>query len=206
VGKLYECAIILGGGIREDGSLPPWVIKRLQRAKELYDQDAVHHLILCGKGRGEPAISEARLMKHYLREKGVAPEHLKFEERSIDTWQNAYFARTMVIDTHHWERILVITSDFHLARTEAIFSFVFGSSYDLYFEGVSDEDIDPAMLAKRKQFEAELLEYINDNVFPNIRQGDLPAFKEFFFDAKNEYYQAYQDFVDSLNQKLRTLY
>lgn len=206
MGKLYECAVILGGGIQKDGTLPPWVIKRLARAKELYDQDAVHHIVLCGKGAGEPVISEARLMKHYLRERGVAPQHLKFEERSEDTWQNAYFARTMIIDTHHWERILVITSNFHLKRTEMIFSFVFGDSYDLYFEGVDDSDIDEGLLAKRKQFEAELLEYIQENVFPKIKQGDLPAFKEFFFDNKNKYYQDYEAFVSSLNQKLRTLY
>ena len=206
MGKLYECAIILGGGIQEDGTLPPWVLKRLNRAKELYDEDSVHHIVLCGKGRGEPIISEARLMKHYLREKGVAPEHLDFEERSEDTWQNAYFARTMVVDTHHWERILVITSNFHLKRTEDIFSFVFGDAYDLYFEGIGDEEIEQGALSKRKQFEAELMEYIEVNVFPRIRQGDLPAFKEFFFDPKNKYYQEYKDFVKSLNQKLRTLY
>ncbi len=204
--KLYECAIILGGGIQEDGTLPPWVTKRLKLAKKLYDEDAVHHLVLCGKGRGQPAISEARLMKHYLREQGISPEYLHFEERSEDTWQNAYFARTMVVDTHHWERILVITSNFHLKRTEDIFSFVFGNSYDLYFEGVSDEDIDPAKLSKRKQFEAELLGYIEEHIFPNILQGDLPAFKEFFFNPENKFYQDYRTFVDSLNQKLRTLY
>ncbi|MCF7799307.1 YdcF family protein [Candidatus Woesearchaeota archaeon] len=206
MGKLYECAIILGGGIQEDGTLPSWVIKRLKRAKELYDQDAVHHLVLCGKGRGEPVISEARLMKHYLREKGVAPEHLKFEERSEDTWQNAYFARTMVVDTHHWERILVITSEFHLKRTEMIFSLVFGDSYNLYFEGVDDSDIDSEKLAKRKQFEIELIDYIIDNILPDIRRGDLDACKEFFFNSGSKHYKEYEEFVNSLNQRLRTLY
>ena len=43
------------------------------------------------------------------------------ESWSLDTIGNAAFARLFHAELRAWRRIHIITSDFHLARTEAIF-------------------------------------------------------------------------------------
>jgi len=89
---------------------------------------------------------------------GIPPEQILTETHSYDTIGNAFFSRVLHVDPLGLRRLLIITSDFHLPRTEAAFRWVYGlepaaSPYDLHFEGVADPGMDPEVLRERESRE-----------------------------------------------------
>ncbi len=121
--KNYDCVFIPGGGLREDGSLPPWTIARLDAALEV--QDRAERLITLSGGTVhkppplDPAgypVFESRKAAGYLVGAGVSPERVLTEICSYDTIGNAYFARALFSDPMALASCLVITSEFHMPR------------------------------------------------------------------------------------------
>lgn len=79
----------------------------------------------------KPPTTEARAMCAYLQ-KYEWPSKIYLEEKSLDTIGNGYFSK-QIVDKHHWRRLLVITSDYHIKRTRWIFKKIFGADYHLKF-------------------------------------------------------------------------
>lgn len=165
----YDVIIIPGGGVREKGELPVWVKRRLHRALELHSGEyimtlsagTVHKPMILDE-TGFP-VFESAAGANYLLEKGLDPAHVLSETISYDTIGNAYFARVIHVDPMELRRLLVITSEFHMPRTEAIFRWVFGldapiGGYELFFEPASDEGIAEEVLAPRIERERCSLE------------------------------------------------
>ena len=73
--------------------------------------------------RGFP-VKECTSEAFALKKLGVASDHIYQESVSLDTIGNAYFLRTIHTDPVRWRRLLVITSEFHMNRTRAIFDWV----------------------------------------------------------------------------------
>ena len=159
----FDAIVVLGGGVRAGGELPPWVAKRFDLAME---QAADAPIICCSAGTvhrpnpldetGRPifeAVAEAR----YLLQRGFPPDRIFIECASWDTIGNAYFARTMHTDPAGWRRLLVITSQSHMPRAEAIFHWVFGASpqsgYRLAFLASTDDGLPPEILQARTERE-----------------------------------------------------
>ena len=156
----YEAIIVAGGGVRAGGELPAYVRRRLDRALELQGSAMLIPTSAGTVHRPPPLdaagfpIFESVAAGRYLIAHGVAPHTILPEASSYDTIGNAYFVRVIHVDPRGFRRLLVITSAFHMPRTEAIFRWVFGldappGGYDLAFESVSDEDIPPDILKAR---------------------------------------------------------
>jgi uncharacterized SAM-binding protein YcdF (DUF218 family) len=165
----YDAVLIAGGGVREGGVLPDHVAARFDRALEVAG-DAIFVPLSAGTpyrpppldGRGFP-ILEARAGADYLVRRGVDPRRIAIEESSYDTIGNAYFSRVIHAIPRGFRRILVITSAFHMPRTEAIFRWVYGldgpgPACSLDFDPVADAGIDPDALAARASKERMSLE------------------------------------------------
>lgn len=159
---LFDAVLIPGGGLRPDGSLPPWVVPRLERAVRVRG-DA--HVVPMSRGTvhkpppldryGFP-ILEADVCAAHLRERGVPAERILVESCSVDTIGNAYFSRVVHADPMGLRRLHVVTSSFHLERTEAVFRWVYGLAPNvgaLSFESVPDDGIEPEALAARRDKE-----------------------------------------------------
>jgi hypothetical protein len=165
----FDAIIVAGGGVRAGGKLPAYVRRRLDRAIEV-QQGAMVIASSAGTVHRPPPLDadgfpifESVAAGHYLIARGVDPRTVLPETCSYDTIGNAYFARTIHVDPRGFRRLLVITSAFHMPRTEAIFRWVFGLDrppewYDLSFESVSDEDIPPDVLAARIERERASLD------------------------------------------------
>lgn len=166
----YDAILIPGGGVREAGELPVWVQRRLDRAVELYSGQYLITLSAGTVHRPPPLdrdgfpIPESIAAGKYLIEHGIPPHRVLPEACSYDTIGNAYFSRVVHTEPQGLRRLLIVTSSFHMPRTEAIFRWVYGlppNHYDLEFERVPDEGIELEDLSARKEREAQSLEKLN---------------------------------------------
>ncbi|KAK9848231.1 hypothetical protein WJX84_002481 [Apatococcus fuscideae] len=127
--------LVLGGGLQEDGSLPEWGVRRVQLGRELQLQQGSACPLLC-LGAGTPhkpavitrkghILHEASAYSEHLVAQG-APRHGMLKEMaSYDTIGNAFFALTIHAIPLQWRRLAVVTSNFHMPRTQGIFNHIF---------------------------------------------------------------------------------
>jgi hypothetical protein len=193
--RMYDAVLIPGGGVREDGILPPWVTPRFDRALELAAGACFMPLSAGTTHRPPPLdsrgfpISEARAGAAYLMSRGVESRNILMEESSLDTVGNAWFSRMIHVVPRGFERLLVITSAFHMPRTEAVFRWVYeldgpGPRCKLTFEEVPDIGIDAGDLRARLAKEAASIRLV-DALRTQITT--LPQFHEWLFTVHGAY-------------------
>lgn len=116
--------IILGCGIREDGTLMPLLKGRvdaaLQFEKEQYEKTGKHAIFVPSGGQGpDEVISESQAMTNYLLEQGIDRERILMEDKSVNTMQNMQFSRA-VIENHAESfsecKIAFATTNYHIFR------------------------------------------------------------------------------------------
>jgi hypothetical protein len=165
----WDAIAIPGGGVREGGELPPWVKARFDRAIAMAQGEWMMPLSAGTVHRPPPLdqwgfpIVEASAGAAYLIERGVRPERILREASSLDTIGNAFFTRMIHGVPRGIRRLLVITSEFHLPRTAAIFHWIFelrgpGRATGLGFEGAPNAGMDEGALAARVAKERASLE------------------------------------------------
>lgn len=171
--KTYDAILIPGGGIKNRGDLPLWVKRRLDRAVELHQEEYIITLSAGTVHKPPPSGSdgfplfESIAGARYLVKKGIEPQKILCETCSYDTVGNAYFSRVIHVEPGNFRKLLVITSQFHMPRTKAIFQWVYGltssaatGDYDLDFEEVSDAGMDETALQARIEREKASLQNV----------------------------------------------
>jgi uncharacterized SAM-binding protein YcdF (DUF218 family) len=104
-----------------------------------------------------------------LVQRGVPAEYILEEGYSLDSIGNAYFLRTIHTDPAQLHSLTIVTNEFHMPRTKAIFEFVFSlpyhncspPKYSLRFEKVADllpNDVKGETLAVMLVYHGELSE------------------------------------------------
>lgn len=128
-----DVIIVLGGGIRRDGSLTAVSRARVVRAAELYQEGVASRLILTGRCGVflHKQVSEASAMHTHARGLGVPADALLLEEQARNTLGNARFTRELFLAPNGWYRVRIVTSDFHARRAESLFRSALGGSYDV---------------------------------------------------------------------------
>lgn len=157
-----DAILVPGGGLRENGTVPPWVENRLERALELAAGKTPILTLSAGTThKPGPRDAEGRTIfesvaaARWLLHRGYPAELIFTETTSYDTIGNAYFARFMHADPAGWRRVAVITSAFHMPRTEAIFRWIFSVTpcephYELSFVCTPDVGMATEALAARR--------------------------------------------------------
>jgi hypothetical protein len=164
----YDAILIPGGGVREGGIIPSWVQGRFDHAVRIQQGEYILALSAGTTHRPPPVdkygfpIFESVAGARYLMGAGIAAEQILTETQSYDTIGNAFFSRVLHVDPRGLRRLLIITSDFHLPRTEAAFRWIYSLEpkalcYDLHFEGVSDPTMDAEVLRDRETRERKSL-------------------------------------------------
>ena len=172
----FDCILIPGGGLLEDGSLPPWTIARLNYALSVKDECRWFILLSGGTVHKPPPVNadgfplfESRELAKHLVNAGINSNRILTEISSYDTIGNAHFARMLFTEPLKLQKLLVITSEFHMPRTKAIFEWVFHLpplpfKYQLDFDSTPNEGLSFETLAARIQREESSLENLRNTI------------------------------------------
>lgn len=114
--------VILGCWFRKDGSLPPLLRGRTDRAisfwreqKESTGKEAVF-IPSGGQGRDE-TMPEAEAIRRYLLSQGVPESAILPETRSANTYQNMAFSKEIIQDVRPEGRTVFATTNYHVFRS-----------------------------------------------------------------------------------------
>ena len=111
--------LILGCQIKKDGTLPPLLKGRVDRALEFRNEqlkETGKDLIFIPSGGQGPdeTISEALAMKNYLLEKGINEKNILLEDKSKNTYENFLFSRKLISKKN--ANIGFATTNYHVFR------------------------------------------------------------------------------------------
>ena len=114
----YDAIIVLGAQVKPDGTLSLQLQWRVDAAAKAW-RERQSLIVVCGaQGSNEPA-TEASVMKAELIRQGVPEEYILMDEESFNTRQNIANA-VKLLEGRDVQRVLVVTSDYHLPRAMAI--------------------------------------------------------------------------------------
>ena len=114
--------IILGCGIRKDGTPSPLLRGRIERALDFYrrqKKETGKELIFVtsgGKGPDE-IISESASMKTYLMDQGITEGQIIEEDRSTDTLENMRFSKEKIQAFNPEGKVAFSTTNYHVFRS-----------------------------------------------------------------------------------------
>jgi uncharacterized SAM-binding protein YcdF (DUF218 family) len=123
-----DAIIVLGGGIREDGSMQPMTQARLEKGIDLFLDENAPLMVVSGRwtyfSDKQYLITEADAMYEYAINNGVAFDQILKEPQSQDTFSSALNTYTLLSE-RNITSVIVVTSDFHTFRADYLFSKVF---------------------------------------------------------------------------------
>lgn len=124
----YDAIIVLAGGIRDDGSLPENVKRRVEIATKLLKKKKAPRLLMSGRwsalraqNNDLPFSTEASSMAAYAHSLGVPFSKILKEESSTTTFENAFCCVHSFIRPLSWKKLIIVSSDFHLPRVKSMF-------------------------------------------------------------------------------------
>ena len=113
--------IILGCGIRADGTPSPLLRGRIDRALAFAEKQEAETgkapIFVTSGGQGPDEVcSESAAMKRYLMEKGVPEERILEEDRSTDTYENMKFSKEKIQAVDPGGKVAFSTTNYHVFR------------------------------------------------------------------------------------------
>lgn len=106
-----DCILVLGCGVRSDGSPSDMLHDRLRRSVELYDLGAAPKLLMSGD-HGRENYDEVDAMKTFAVENGIASENVFMDHAGFSTYESMYRAK----EIFQAKKILIVTQEYHLYR------------------------------------------------------------------------------------------
>ncbi len=120
-----DFVIILGSKINQDGTLPPLLKGRCDKAiefgKKQYENNKkkIVYIPSGGKGKDE-VISEAEAMKRYLLDNGIKEKQIIIENKSTSTIENMRFSKNIIDSVNNDAKISFSTTNYHVFRSGVI--------------------------------------------------------------------------------------
>ena len=112
--------LVIAGVLLYAGVMGFVVIREKGVANTVPSSDSYDAIIVLGaQGKDEPA-PEATVMKQYLTEKGVNEQDILTDPESFNTRQNLENAGKLLKDRPDVQKVLIVTSDYHVPRSLAL--------------------------------------------------------------------------------------
>lgn len=106
-----DCILILGAGLKPDGTPNKMLQERLDKGIELYKKEIAEKLLLSGDN-GQMEYNEVNAMKDYVIDAGIPPEDIFLDHAGFSTYESVYRAR----DIFQVKKVIIITQKYHLFR------------------------------------------------------------------------------------------
>lgn len=113
--------IVLGAKVNKDG-VSKTLKQRLDKAIEYYNENKHVNIIVSGGQGKDEVMSEAWAMKNYLVKNGVDEDNIILENKATTTLENIMFSKEIMDDLNLENKVLIVTSDYHLFRGRFIAS------------------------------------------------------------------------------------
>lgn len=106
-----DCILILGCGVREDGTPSLMLQDRLETGIALYEAGAAEKLLMSGD-HGRKEYDEVNTMKDFAMEQGIPSEDIFMDHAGFSTYDSMYRAR----DVFCAKKVIIVTQAYHLPR------------------------------------------------------------------------------------------
>ena len=106
-----DCILVLGCGIRDDGTPSAMLRDRLIQGIALYKAGAAPKLLMSGD-HGQTDYDEVNVMKQYAIDAGVPSEDIFMDHAGFSTYESIYRAK----EIFGVDNILIVTQEYHLYR------------------------------------------------------------------------------------------
>jgi hypothetical protein len=171
----YDVAIVLGTGIKKNGTLPDSCLSNLKTAIKLYKDKTVSKLVFSGKWawncKFTPELTEAEAMKQIAISRGVPETDIFVDDKSFTTVSNLCHVKEGILIPNNFANvILVCISDIVKERNEYNLKMVLGPEYT-YEIVMSDSVYSPEKYEELKAIEAEKMIDCK-NFYIDITPGD----------------------------------
>lgn len=134
-----DAVIVLANHMDENGLLNSESKARANKAVQIFNEYEISYIVTCGWNyRNDSEIKIADAFKSYIvNSLGVNPSKVITELNSRDTVGDAYFTKINIALSLNWKNLCVVTSDYHVNRTQEIFSFIYGNDFSVEVYGAS---------------------------------------------------------------------
>ncbi len=106
-----DCILVLGAGVRDDGTPSHMLEDRLLRGIEVYEAGASEKLLMSGD-HGREGYDEVNTMKDFALLRGISSEDVFMDHAGFSTYESLYRAK----EIFGAKKIVVITQGYHLYR------------------------------------------------------------------------------------------
>ena len=146
-----DCIMVLGCGVRPDGSPSGMLNDRLVQGISLYKEDVSDRLLMSGD-HGKVNYDEVNLMKQFAIDRGVPSENIFMDHAGFSTYDSVYRAKEIFCA----EKVIIVSQKYHLPRAlyvaEKLGLDAYGvAAADVSYRGQSYREA-REMLARAKDF------------------------------------------------------
>jgi vancomycin permeability regulator SanA len=106
-----DCIIVLGAGVRSDGSPSPMLQDRIITGIKLYENGVSDRLLMSGD-HTKKGYDEVNVMKSYAMDRKVPSEHVFMDHAGISTYDSIYRAK----EIFQADKLVIVTQEYHLYR------------------------------------------------------------------------------------------
>lgn len=109
--KDCDAIIVLGAGIKDDGTPSDILVDRLETSKEVYSAGASDAFILSGD-HGREEYNEVKAMKEYIITDDINEERIFLDHAGFSTYDTMYRAK----EIFKVKKVIIVTNEYHLPR------------------------------------------------------------------------------------------
>lgn len=111
-----DCIIVLGTRVWPDGRMSAALLRRCERALEVWQEGYAPKMIVSGACGGGGDATEGAVMRRWMIGAGVPEADVFAETEAVNTVENLRNSRA-IMEAQGWHSAIVVTSDYHVQRS-----------------------------------------------------------------------------------------